>query len=237
MTPDPNTPSKRPPIALIAIIGAVVAVVWGGIWLWEERIEDHVVVRRFGVVTPGHVYRSGRLTESTLRKVHRETGIRTVIDFGGYVEGSDADAREQQVCEQLGVRRHVFRLNGDATGNPNAYVAALRLLADERNHPVLIHCSAGSERTGAAAILYRSILEGRSIADVYPESFKYDHDPDDWILLAYLADHAGEIEAAFRSGGWIPGHAPMTLEDPSSAAASGPNDEPAGGSAVVETAP
>lgn len=213
MTADAPSPGKTPRKfnlgRFLINAGLIAAVVGGGIWLWKERIEDQVIVKRFGVVSEGHVYRSGRLTENTLRKVQRERGIRTIVDLGADPEGSEADTREQQVCDELGVERHVYRLIGDGTGNPNAYVAALRVLADPANHPVLFHCGAGSQRAGATTILYRHIIEGKPISEVYPEAFRYDHEPEDWKLLAYLADHADEIAAAFRGGGWVEGYPPM----------------------------
>ena len=162
-------------------------------------------MKNFGVVEAGQVYRSGRLTPDTLRKVARERNIKTVIDFGADPLGSPADLAEQQTCADLGVARQRLDLVGDATGDPNMYVRALRVMADPANQPVLVHCGAGAQRTGAAVVLYRHLVQGRTISEAYPEAFDFGHKPGkDYALPTYLADWADEIEHSFRTGEPIP---------------------------------
>lgn len=180
-------------------------VVGGGLWSWESWIKPRYIVKNFGVVEAGQVYRSGRLTPATLTKVAKERKIRTVIDFGADARGSAADVAEQRTCEALGVSRLRLELSGDATGDPNMYVEALRVMADPANHPVLVHCGAGAQRTGAVVVLYRHLVQGKKISDVYPEAFEFGHDPGkDYALPTYLADWADEIEESFRTGEPIP---------------------------------
>ena len=144
---------RRPlAIALIAL-----AVGLGGFGVWDAAIKPHVIPKRFGVVDEGKIYRSGRLTPATLAKVVREREIRTIIDLGADPVGSPADARMQRAAEALGVTRYRMNLEGDATGNPNYYVWALRLMNDPANQPVLVHCGAGTQRTGCVVWLHREI--------------------------------------------------------------------------------
>jgi len=170
---------------------------------------DESRLRNFGVVEEGRIYRSGRLEPEAMRRLIEERGIRTVIDLGSW-DRERAKAEEmQRIADEKGVTRYVVRMLGDGRANPNGYVAVLRLLADAKNQPVLVQCAAGSERTSAAIVLYRHVIQGRLIQPSYEESFGYGHDPEDYEWIAFLADWADEVEQAYRSGGWIPGLPPV----------------------------
>lgn len=174
-------------------------------YAWESQIKPRYIVKNFGVVEAGQIYRSGRLTTHTLEKVIRERGIKTVIDFGADAKGSPEDRAEQAVCDTKGLTRHRLDLNGDGTGDPNMYVAALRVLANPANHPVLLHCGAGAQRTSAAVILYRHLLQNKTITEAYPEAFAFGHQPrKDFILPTYIADWITDIERSYRTGDPIP---------------------------------
>ena len=110
-------------------------------------------------VASERVYRSGQLTSKELEQSIRAKGIRTVISLRGGDEGDRWFRDETAVCDRLGVR-HV-RLGFSATKLPNP--DQLRQLLDAYDHaeyPVLIHCRAGSDRTGMAAAVYQACYAG-----------------------------------------------------------------------------
>ncbi|MBL0927545.1 MAG: tyrosine-protein phosphatase [Phycisphaerales bacterium] len=199
---------RRPWVLVLLFIVSAVAA---GAWTWDAFVKDRIIPRNFGVVEAGQIYRSGRLTPETMEKVVRQNGIRTVVDLGAWKEGSPEDEAARAAAERNGaVRVRLPRLEGDGTGDPNSYVLALRMMADPSKRPVLVQCAAGAQRTGACVILYRHVVEGRPIAEVYPESFEHRHDPgDNWKMLAYLADWAEPIARAFRGGGTVEGWPPV----------------------------
>lgn len=169
-------------------------------------IATRPIARNFGVVAEGRLYRSGRLTPESLERIAKQTHIKTVVDLGGNRPGAPEEAAEQDAAARLGLRRVVLRLEGDGTGDPNMYVEALRILGDAANQPALVHCAAGAQRTGAATILYRHCVEGKTITEAYPEAAEYGHKPGkDWKMLAYLADWGAPIEKAWREGGRVEG--------------------------------
>ncbi len=191
-------------LRLVVIVVIVVGVIYG-----IKKTRYQFIARNFGVVEAGEIYRSGRLTPRMFRKVVGENNIKTVLDLGAYVPGSPEDLREQQLAEELGAERYRFYLDGDGTGNPNYYVQALRLMSDPDAQPILIHCAAGAQRTGVLVLLYRHVIQGQDLARAYPESFQYKHKPDEWQLLAYVAQWNDEIAAALRTGEPIPGFEPV----------------------------
>lgn len=185
---------------------SLAVVVLLGVLLWRYVVAINVLPENFGTVEPGKIYRSGKMTPAALAAVHRKHGIRTIIDLGTYEPGSVEERREQRTAEELGIRRYVFDLEGDATGNPNAYVQALRLMSDPELQPVLVHCGAGTERTGCAVVLYRRIVQGADIVKAFEEAQAFGHDPtrNPWVFKVLL-EYRLAIEEAFQAGGQIPG--------------------------------
>jgi tyrosine-protein phosphatase SIW14 len=134
----------------VLVVLAVAASVGGG-------VTCHKLLRwkRFDVVEPGVLYRSGTLTSWQLRRAVESYGIRTVFSFT-HTDHSN----ETAVCARLGVRRYFCYLPGDGVGPDDPYLRFLQIVEDPDNHPILVHCSAGVQRTGGAVALFRSIIQG-----------------------------------------------------------------------------
>lgn len=190
-------------VVLVTVVAAASAVA-----LWDSHIAPNLFPKRLGTVVEGQIYRSGRLTPAAMRRVVERYGVRTVIDLGADPEGSPADRRSARVAEALGLQRYRLHLSGDATGDPDEYLQALRLMTDPSRQPVLVHCGAGSERTGCAVALYRYAVEGVPLSTAYEEAQRFDHDPRRnphlWEMLERWAE---PISAAYRSGGSMAGPA------------------------------
>ncbi len=183
-------------LACLILVGSIAAV---GAWSNSHP-------RNFGVVVEGKIYRSGRLTPSSLQRIADEHHIRTIIDLGAYPPESGEEAREQRTAEALGLTRFVLRLEGDATGNPNYYVQALRIMNEPARQPVLVHCSAGTQRTGCVVMLQRHVIEGKRFNEAFGEAREHQHDPgENPQLLLMLADWADKIGESYRTGQPIPG--------------------------------
>lgn len=205
-----RAPRTRPIARTVLLIALAIA---GLAVLWHKEVRDHLIPRNFGVVEAGTLYRSGRLTPRATRLVVERHDIKTIVDLGAYDKHPDREEQARRTAEALGVTRYVFPLRGDGTGNPNAYVAALRVITDPANQPVLVHCSAGAERTSGCVMLYEKAVHGRAFADTYPLMTRHKHDPsENPLLMSYLADHAEAILGALRAGTFIPGHPVPDLE-------------------------
>ncbi len=135
-----------------------------------------------------------------------------------------------RTAHALGVRRFRFHLKGNGTGNPNFYVQALRLTTDARALPILIHCHAGAQRTGACIILYRHIVQERTMREAVEEALRHGVRPNrDWHMLAYIADFAPRIARAFEKGAPVEGFDPIPfpIDDPEGLIAACRADQPA----------
>jgi len=188
---------------LVVVLG--VAAVAAGIWAWDKSFKQDLFAKRFGVVEPEEIYRSGRLSPAATRRVVERHGIRTEIDFGAWDAESEEERRARRTAEALDLDRFVLRLYGDATGDPNQYVDALELMTDPERQPVLVHCAAGTERTGAAVVFYRHIVEGEPLEAALAEAEAHGHSPArNPRLRAYVHEWVDEIAEAYRSGGEIP---------------------------------
>lgn len=199
--------------------------IWRGIFLavgilaaglfWQQVIRPHVVPKRFGEVAAGKVYRSGKLTPGATRLVHDRHRIKTIVDLGAYPVGSRQERLAQETAEALGVERYRFDLSGDATGNPNYYLFALRLMNDPAKQPILVNCGAGTERTGCAVALYRHLVEGVPMDKAYAEADAAGHDPDRNPHLKEVLDRwEAPIGVAFKDGGLVAGAAPVPDPQP-----------------------
>jgi protein tyrosine/serine phosphatase len=183
------------------------ALVALGAWAWFGWARPNFVARNFGVVDEGKVYRSAALTSAAVQRVHDQYGVKTIVDLGGFDKDTVGERVEERTAAALGMERFVFPLEGDGTGNPNAYVAALRVMNDPVRQPVLVHCSSGAQRTGGAVMLYRDLVQGKSLDESYAEARAYRHDPArNPRLLPFLKDHEAEIRAALRDGGEVKGY-------------------------------
>lgn len=199
--PDPRRGLGR----VLAIALTVVLAIVG----YRELVHPNLFPKRFGEVVPGQIYRSGKLTSAALTRVVRGHDIKTVIDLGAWVEDKPenrrANAREQHTAEALGATRHVFTLVGDATGDPNQYVDALRLMLDPANQPVLVHCGAGTERTGCVVAFYRMYAEGLDLEEALAEADAAGHDPErNPRLREVLERWSGAVLDSLETGERIP---------------------------------
>ena len=192
---------------------AVAAVIALGAVYYSQGVAPNIHPKRFGVVEPGVVYRSGALTPEATRRIVQRHGIRTIIDLGAADGASRADRLAQRTAEALGVTRYRLELFGDGTGNPNCYVYALRLATDEEHQPVLIHCGAGTERTGVAVALYRMLVEGWTREEAMAEAEAAGHDPDrNTQFSTTLDDIVWRIGRALSDEAWVTDADPLTPE-------------------------
>jgi protein tyrosine/serine phosphatase len=164
--------------------------------VWREVIRDRVVVKRWGVVEPGRIFRSGQISPYLIRQVLENNRIGMVVDLTGDDPTNDGQPAERQAISELGIDLRKCPLIGDGTGDIRQYAAAVQAIveAEAAGKPVLIHCSAGAQRTGGTIAAYRILVQGWKPERAWQEMQDYGWDPSgDGVLVEYLNSHMREL--------------------------------------------
>jgi undecaprenyl-diphosphatase len=141
---------KRWQIALIIFVGL----------LFTGRM---LTKNNFHEVTEGQLYRSAQLSSGTLENVVEKYDIKTVISLRRPKPEESWFNNEKEAARELGVGHHDIAM--DLTFSPRIdHLIELRDLLENAPKPVLVHCRAGADRTGLAAVMAK-LLDGSSSLD------------------------------------------------------------------------
>lgn len=181
---------QRKSLWLVALLVAAGTGFYYG--LWKDDLKHELFPRRWGVVEPGRVYRSGQISERLIEPTLAKHGIRVVIDLTTVEMDDPEQVAELRAIETLGIERHKLPLRGDGTGDVARYAEAIAVLdrSLREGKPVLVHCSAGTNRTGGVLAAWQLLVQRHPPDAVYREMTRYGWDrrrnPE---LLAYLNEN------------------------------------------------
>ena len=139
----------------LTVAGVVALVVVGSGWYcWHKDIQFKVIPREFAAVEKGQVYRSGLIHPKIMRKILAENDIQVIVSLSGRYRFEEAIAGE------LGIELIQYKLEGDGSGDINCYAETIEHIvkAKKARKPILVHCAAGTMRTGAAVAFYRLLV-------------------------------------------------------------------------------
>jgi len=182
-------------IVIVLIAGAV-----AGWRYWDKQLRDKIIPRQFAAVEQGQVYRSGCIHPRLIRKVIEENDIEVIVSLMGQYRPEEAAARE------LGIELKQYRLDGDGSGDIVLYANAIEHIvrAKEQGKPVLVHCSAGTMRTGAAVAFYRMLVLGqRDNGRIVGEMKKHGWKTRKIHLPDYINRHMYALAAILKDRGVI----------------------------------
>lgn len=182
----PRTQRRILTISVVAVAAAALAL---AIWHQGQRYP-----KRFAAVVPGHLYRSGGVSPAQLAALHTDYGIDRVICL---LNPADADTQaEHAAAEQLGLVWENLNLRGDGSSTPADRVRLRALLSDPNAPPTLVHCAAGTNRTGLAIGLYRIYQQGWTYDQVLTEMrrFGFEDLPKHENLRQALQEAAADAE-------------------------------------------
>ena len=173
----------------------------------------------FHSVIPGEVYRSGQLDTAELDEAIREYGIRSIINLRTPDSvGSDSDDYRVQAAfaAARGVAHRGIRMSARRL-TPRGKLRDLIEALDRAERPLLIHCRAGTDRTGfvsAVAVLLHDANVDRARQEF---GLRHGHfsllslsDLDSWLDLyeAWLASQGSRSSSAlvreFAHSGYTP---------------------------------
>lgn len=162
-----------------------------------KEVRHYLWPRRFVEVVPGHIYRSGYLEPGPLERVIDEHGIRTILVLLNNEPDNPQQQQEMAIAGRKGV--HVLRIGmpGDGKAEHALLEQAADVLANESRHPVLVHCAAGVNRTGAVCAVWRMKHCGWSVDAALEEAEACGWSPRD---NPGLADHLRSFAASRPAG-------------------------------------
>ncbi|WP_417392763.1 dual specificity protein phosphatase family protein [Gimesia sp.] len=184
--PAVQQPLSRKFLKIVLILCACIAA---GVLIWEELLEDRVVAKRFGVVEPGKIYRSGQISSYLIEPVLSENKIEKVIALNGSDLQKPYLKTEVETAKKLHIDHQVLYLMGDGTGDVEDYAEAVAeiMRCEKAGKPVLVHCAAGAQRTGGVIAAYRMLVQKKTPEEAYQELLQYDWKPHkDQALIDYL---------------------------------------------------
>jgi len=100
-----------------------------------------------------NLYRSAQPTEEGMRNI-KAKGIKTIINLREF--HSDRDEIGDTDLEYVHIRMKAWNLK------KKDLIQFLEVATDTNRTPVLVHCKAGADRTGAMCAMYRIVVEGRT---------------------------------------------------------------------------
>ena len=110
----------------------------------------------FRVVTRRKLYRSGQMSQRELRRTVSTYGIRTIINLQG-ASSEPWYSGELKTADALGVKHLDIGLCPSRLPPPDKAADLVRAFT-QGEYPMLIHCYAGSDRTGLACAIYEMIV-------------------------------------------------------------------------------
>jgi len=191
-----------------AIVVSVSALVIFALFqLWKEVLEDRMIPKRWGVVEEQSIYRSGQLEGPLIRSMLEDNQIDVIVNMNRWRPDKPEHVAEMEVAEALGIDNQRFSMNGDGTGDAENYALALArvhqaVLDGDR---VLVHCTAGSQRTGAVISMYRTLFQGVDPEDALVEMEHYDLERvEDEDLLRFIDNNMVYITRRLVQLGALP---------------------------------
>jgi protein tyrosine phosphatase (PTP) superfamily phosphohydrolase (DUF442 family) len=156
--PESTVPVDRPRLSLWRVIA--VGLVLGSLGACVAEIVRMVGDRNKHVVVPGRVYRSAQLSPGQLAAFVRGRGVRTVINLRGR-PFDDWYPAEMRATQALGVSQEDITTSANRLPSPGE-IRRLIEVFDRSEHPLLIHCQQGADRTGLAAAMYQLLYTDAS---------------------------------------------------------------------------
>lgn len=165
----------------LSLLGLLVlwwGLMWAGQWpqpygkevrqiSWQLGWQDRAY--NVGVVVPARVFRSAQPDERLIEYLHTEFGIGRIITLNAS-RPNHYHAR----ARALGIEIHRFDWSSKRLPPRTELEAALALIRDSEQ-PVLVHCTAGKDRTGYAIASYRLLEQNWPLSQALAEMDSYWH--------------------------------------------------------------
>jgi len=154
--------------------------------------------RNFSTVRPDVLYRSGQMSRDGLERIIHDYGIRCVItlrdtDVPGQLP---PDWEEEEYCRKEEL--YYYRLSPKCWWAPEGDPPAaenvkkfLEIMDDPKHYPVLIHCFAGTHRSGAYCAIFHMEFDHwtnrEAVTQLFQSGYEHLYEEDD--VRGYLENY------------------------------------------------
>jgi protein tyrosine/serine phosphatase len=153
----------------------------------------------FHTVKAGQLYRSAQLDRAEFSKVIESYHIKSVLNLRGPNPESAWYKDELAAMREHAVDHYDVGISAHQPPTPDQMARILVILRTAAK-PLLIHCKAGSDRTGLVAALYRYAIDGEPAEQAASElSLRFGHFP-------YLTSKTGAMDNSFSTYTNRPNH-------------------------------
>lgn len=153
----------------------IAAVIGGGAVLWKKVLRDRFVVKNWGVIEDGELYRSGQISPWLIESQLKAAEVDVIIDLSTREQGHEYQEAEIETARRINVELRRFPLGGDGCGDIESYAGAIEAMVEcqQEGRIALVHCQAGADRTGGVTYCYRTLVQGRSPEAALEEMYSY----------------------------------------------------------------
>lgn len=148
-------------LAGLVLTGGAIA----GFAVWARDWPAH----HFAVVEEGVLYRSGQPTAGGWQAIQDRYQIRTVVNLRRFRPDADWWKAETAFCRRSGIELVHLPIGPDGVTDEQ-WGRFLGIVTDPSRQPVLVHCMAGSVRTGVMVAGYRIAVQGWNCRDAVGEA-------------------------------------------------------------------
>jgi uncharacterized protein (TIGR01244 family) len=154
---------------------AIAAALICAMTLTANAVPDHkrnssgfaVDIENFGKVNE-HFYRGAQPKDRNYEQL-AALGIKTIVNLR-----EDAQQSDRADAERAGLHYINLPMKDKSYPRPDTAEKFLKIMSDEANWPVYIHCAGGRHRTGVMTAVYRMAVDGWDIDHAYQEMKDYD---------------------------------------------------------------
>jgi len=136
----------------------------------RQRMADDdtaVEIENFGKVND-HFYRGAQPMDRHYKQL-AALGVKTIVDLR-----ADPVPQAHFEAERAGLRYLNLPLEEKRYPPADAAEQFLKIVNDQTNWPVFVHCKGGRHRTGAMTAVYRMEVDGWNLEQAYKEMKRYD---------------------------------------------------------------
>ena len=147
---------------------------------WYHNFPAH----HFDVVAKGTLIRCGQPDNDALGYIKNHYGIKTVVNLRGAKPQEQWYQQEKDYCARNGLE--LVDIDIAAPGEARVGLRRfLEIMSDKNSLPVLVHCEAGSVRTGLASGAYRIVFQHWSYDDAVVDAERFRYDPAEADRIPY----------------------------------------------------